>query len=198
MKPLSLNRKWLAWHSVYPVKNDESRQKKMARFTFTSTIILANILSIISSVVFFWKFASTDLESALYAVALIIAYSGCLYTVFVTLFMRKKIASIFSSLSQIYDSSEFKLISFVFFFFDFSNISNKYFSVAFVDENTDSFGALVRANDKCHSVCHLFLYYVVPAIAASIVGMGIFSLLFTYYWSGKFNRDLLYVPYNFM
>lgn len=106
MTPLSFNRKWLYWLSVYCDENDKSQGKTMLRFAFTACIILINTIALMSSVTFFMKYMQINLEAALYAFSLIIAFLGCLYIILITLFMRQKITTIFSNLSKIYESSK--------------------------------------------------------------------------------------------
>lgn len=104
MNPLSQNREWLVWLSVCSTEKNESRKKKIQRYAFTLATILGIILPLIASVVFFFKFISTNLERALNAISVSIGLFCSLYIIFVALFARQKITEIFDNLSQLYES----------------------------------------------------------------------------------------------
>lgn len=106
MNPLSLNRKILIWLSVCPTEGNENDRQKIKCNAFTCIIILESILAVIASVIYFLKYKSIHLESALYAFSVIVAVLGTLYIVSIALFTRRKITLIFSNLSQLYDSSK--------------------------------------------------------------------------------------------
>lgn len=198
MNPLSFNRKWLVWFSVYPVDNDELWKKRVTRLGVTIISILSNISVMISCVVFIRKYLSTDLVSVLYAFAIFIAFLGCSYIVFIALFQRGKIKEIFSSLAQIYDSSKFPFFLIHKNVFKCRRANLKNFFVSISDKNSESFDVLQQADNKCNSVCQFYVNYIIRVSIASIIGSSICSLVFSYFWFGGFNRDILYIPYTFM
>lgn len=107
MTPLALNQKWLVCLNLCSVEH-VSRMEKVQRFVCICSMILGNICAIAASVAFFLKFVSINLEEALYAFSLTIAFSGGLYIILIALFTRQKISSIFVNLSELYESSKFQ------------------------------------------------------------------------------------------
>lgn len=106
MKPLASIQQTLAWFCVCTFTKNANKWQKIARIPFTLIIFAMNLGALASSVAFFYKFMSTDLEASLYALSIIIAFGGMFYVALVSLIMRHKIANSFESLADIYNASE--------------------------------------------------------------------------------------------
>lgn len=164
MNPLSLNRKILIWLCVCPRESEENSRQKIERYIFTCTVILASILTFTSSLAFFLKFVSTNLESALYASSVVIAILGALYINLIALFTRKKITLIFTNLSQLYDSSK-DLFIFTSFHAKFPG-SNWTFSYIFNESSQIKirqhwiFWCKQTPNAIQYAICVYFIYYL--------------------------------------
>lgn len=107
MKPLVTNKRVLTWLCVYPADRTTSSTMKLAYVIFSCVVFFGILISLIASWAFFLKYASIDLEVALFAASQIAAASGILYAIIMTLFSRRKLTAIFLKLNEIYDASPF-------------------------------------------------------------------------------------------
>lgn len=106
--PLATCQRVLTWISVYPVANDISIWKKILFKLFPLVIFATDLAGLTASVVFFWRYISTNLEECLYAIFQISGLLGMANSVIVTFILRHKIPLIFNSLANIYETSKFQ------------------------------------------------------------------------------------------
>lgn len=105
-RPMDTNRRILMWVSVIPADKGTSTIKKIV-YKMLSLIIFVTVLSVsIASLAFYFKFASSDLQKSLYALAQIAAFTSMTYTIIVTFCIRHKVPAIFKSLYKICETSE--------------------------------------------------------------------------------------------
>lgn len=130
MKPLATNRRILTWLCVCPFDRDTSIVEKM--FFIILTLFLFALVSsaLVSSIVFFANNVSVDIESSLYALVEIAAYSGLLYMLMVVFILRKRINRFLGTLETIYDESELKLMWFI--SFRVQKLYNLFFNYALI------------------------------------------------------------------
>lgn len=106
IKPFKTNRLILTWLSMYPADETARKWKKIAHIITTLIILIITFCMISSSVAFFVRFVSVDLEEALYSLGQIIGYSMVLYMFIVGIFLRHKINAIILRLTDIYKKCE--------------------------------------------------------------------------------------------
>lgn len=100
---------------ILPADENATRRERILHIVSTIAIISIELCAFISSLVFFLKNVSIDLEVSLYAMFQMIAIFGLLYMVVPGLIMQRKMAAMFQTLSKIYDESEY-LFEFIVFF----------------------------------------------------------------------------------
>lgn len=104
LKPLPTTQRVLSWICVET--DDESINSSKILFSFL--IFTANLFGLISSVAFFLKFVSINLEQSLYTMFQISGTISTFYVSFIVFFSRRKISKLFQSLSKIYDDCKNK------------------------------------------------------------------------------------------
>lgn len=108
MKPLATNRRVLTWFCVCPFDRNTSVQKKTFFAILSSALFIIGITKLVSSIIFFAKNISIDLEGCLYAVFQVAAYSGLLYSWMIAFILRKKIEHALETLEAICEESRWK------------------------------------------------------------------------------------------
>lgn len=103
MTPLETNRRILTWLCIYPVNENASEQHKILRSLFGIGVFVANLMVFIVSIVFLVKFASTDIEEALFSVIQLAGTGNILYVSIIIFIVRHKIVGLFKSLDKIYE-----------------------------------------------------------------------------------------------
>lgn len=106
MRSLKTNQQVLTWLCVFPPEKCVSTWKRIADIAFTLIIVVGQLLCVISSASFIWKYVSTNLEESLFSLVHSIPGSGTLYQGVVILILRRSLIAIFDQLSKIYDKSE--------------------------------------------------------------------------------------------
>lgn len=106
--PLITCQRVLTWISVCPVAKNTSIWKRILFKLFPLVIFITDLAGLIASVVFFYRFISTNLEECLYAVFQIAGLLGMANSIIVTFIRRHKIPLIFKSLADIYKYSKYK------------------------------------------------------------------------------------------
>lgn len=108
MQPLETTRRMMTWLCMHPADESTTPQQKLAYVTHTLVILFFHLVSFVASFVFFVKYVSIDFNGAIFAFMIGIGELGLIYFLIAAVLMRHQIESIFSSLSTIYESSEFK------------------------------------------------------------------------------------------
>lgn len=106
MRPLSRIRDVFSCLCLHPFDKNISKWQKCARVITVLIVFTMNFCATISSVVFFLKNLSIDLEASLYALIQIFGMIGAVYTTIVTYLLRNQIYELFGKLSSIYDNSK--------------------------------------------------------------------------------------------
>lgn len=104
MEPLKTSRRLLAWLYVVPVEKSSSNWKKWACLIVGVGAYVATMSFLASSMAFFMKFVSIDLEQSLYALFQIGGFSNSAYVITFAYFSHRKIVAIFDNLSAIYNA----------------------------------------------------------------------------------------------
>lgn len=103
------SQKMLTWICVYPADETVSKFKRATYAFAYAFILISNLCVLASSVAFFLKYVSVDLEQSLYAVFQITAYGSMTYLIIVSFLLRSKIPLVFDDLAKIYEASMFNL-----------------------------------------------------------------------------------------
>lgn len=106
MEPLEINRQILTWLCLYSWDESTSKKKKVAIIIFTLSVFIANLCGVVASIVFFKRAFSVDMESCLYSIYQIAAFSNCIYVMIVAFFLRNRISDIFRRISDIQHTSK--------------------------------------------------------------------------------------------
>lgn len=106
MKPLETNQRMLLWLGGFPLDNLAGKWKKIAYITFTLSVIMTHMLSVMASTVFIHRNKSIDLEATLFSLFHTIASASMLYQSVVTVLLRRELNVIFVGLANIYDTSK--------------------------------------------------------------------------------------------
>lgn len=103
MEPLSTTRWVSTWLSMYPAPEDSTEPQKIAYKACGLLVFLGPASFAMATLAFFLKYLSIDLESSLYALFQVLAFTSITYSFVVAFILRKKILLIFDQLSRIYD-----------------------------------------------------------------------------------------------
>lgn len=103
MTPLETNRLILTWLCVYPADKNVTEQYKTLRLLFGIGVFVANLLVFIASIVFLVKFASIDIEEALFTLIQLAGTLNILYVSVIIFVVRHKVVGLFKSLDKIYE-----------------------------------------------------------------------------------------------
>lgn len=103
-KPLEMSRRLLTWLYLYPSTETSGNQKSVTCFAFTIAVYVATMSFLVSSMAFFMKFVSTDLEESLYALFQIGGFSNTAYVITFAYFSHRRIAAIVDELTAIYNT----------------------------------------------------------------------------------------------
>lgn len=106
MMPLKPNQLVFAWFCVYSKNESPIWWKKALYITFTVIVWMVVIGAFSSSAAFFLKYASSDLEEALYAVFQMTTLLTMATGLALLHYFRQKLIDIFSKLSCIYEESK--------------------------------------------------------------------------------------------
>ncbi|XP_055307926.1 odorant receptor 85c-like [Sitodiplosis mosellana] len=166
MVPLATSRLMLTWHCVCPAGDSTNEWLKLAHVPFISLILIAQWSAVASSFAFFMKFISTDLETALYAVFQMAAFSPAVYSIFVTLLLRRDINDLLDQLSQFYR-----------------------------DASDESFRFLAQANNRSEKIWKWFFMFIVST-NIGIILMWIASLIICRISHGYFDTKFLLHPFK--
>lgn len=190
MEPIASNRRVLTWLCLCPFDPSTSTWKRA--FFVISTIFLfaSEVGAFISSIIFFVKNVSNDLEGSLYAVFQFVAFTGLIYMSIVAFILRKRINMFLGTLSTIYEESERANERNV---FSWLSISFQLFS----DSNLSSFRHFERANHKSELLWEYYAKFVLTGFPASTIGMSATSVLYCHLTGKGFNSKYLYFPYKF-
>lgn len=102
MKPLITNQRVLQWLNVCPADKISNRKEKLKYIAFSLIVVMCIMGFLLSSVVFFVKMVSIDLERSLFG---LFQTAGALPVVNIIIgayILRHRIRTLFTSLSNIY------------------------------------------------------------------------------------------------
>lgn len=101
MEPLKTTKWLLTWLCMCPTNESSSLKMKFAYVGFTSTIFVINLLSMVSNMIFFMKFVSTDFKAALFAFMTLYGHFAMCYTLINAFRKQCKVNKLFEKLSEI-------------------------------------------------------------------------------------------------
>lgn len=107
MIPLDENKKVFTWFGICPLDGRSPQRTKSYRYIVIFLFYFGMTCMFLSSVTYFAKHVSNDLENALYALFEIVGIFNSLFSVTVGIFLNKKIAEIFKNYEQFYAESEY-------------------------------------------------------------------------------------------
>lgn len=102
MVPLRTNRQVLTWLCVYPSEEGDSKLMKLAHISFTLTILAVNLLAFGISMYSFIHLVNTNLEASLLCLLQMVAEMSAIYIIVITVYNRRDISAIFTTLTKIY------------------------------------------------------------------------------------------------
>ena len=107
MKALVTTQRVLTWYRIcHANESTTSSWQKMLFSIFSVVCLIANACAVAASVTFLLKFISSNLEESLYALFQCAAYSNVVYIHIAAFLQRKKVTSVFESLTEIYETSK--------------------------------------------------------------------------------------------
>lgn len=93
--------------SIFPSPNELDSFSKIRNIAVGVWLLLSQCIAFISSVVYFHKYISVDLEGSLYAIVQISGYSLTAYTYAMGYIQRKSIEKLFIKLRNVCNESKF-------------------------------------------------------------------------------------------
>lgn len=93
--------------SILPTSIESGHWIKVRRIAFGITISMVSLIVLISSIIFFCKYVNVDLESSLYAIQQISAFSYTIYTQVVGYSQRHHIEKLFIEFKRIRNKCEY-------------------------------------------------------------------------------------------
>lgn len=107
MKVLGRMQQVLNWLCVCPA--NEGTQFQVIHIIFSFGVLATFLCALASSIVFCIKFASTNLEQALYVLFVIAALTTEIIANIIMFVLQSKLMGIFGQLSEIYEASTIKV-----------------------------------------------------------------------------------------
>lgn len=111
MRPLATAQRIFSWFCIGPF-DEPSTGKEIARVVFVVFLPISVVSCKVSSVLFFFKYISTDLNGSIFALLQIAMYFGLIYTMVAVASSRRELLAIFDSLSKIYDACKNRPVHF--------------------------------------------------------------------------------------
>lgn len=90
-----------------PTAKPPKRWERVSQVTFASYVVFANLIFMVSSMIYLRKVISISVEEALYSMFQAAAFADAAYGFVIILFHRQTIKEIFTRLSVIYDECKF-------------------------------------------------------------------------------------------
>lgn len=106
MQPLETNRRVLTWLCGLPPNESDSKRQKIGYIAVASCVILSHFFCVIAIATFLFRMVLVDLELTLFALINGVGAASMLYQSIITIRLRREIASIFETLSDIYNQSK--------------------------------------------------------------------------------------------
>lgn len=110
MTLLALHRCVFTWHRIFPFADGTDRKTLRRSLAFSVFVILIEVLSFASSVLYFYKNVLNNKKytgNSLYPIAQIAGYGSTLYTLIVAYIIRDKVRNMFDRVQEIYDGLYF-------------------------------------------------------------------------------------------
>lgn len=111
MNPLETNKKVLIWLCLCPAEKSTKWTRKLIYIIFALIILTGNLCAFGTSVAYFLRYVSTDLEGSLYALYQIGAFYALIYMTITAFYLRQEILALFDSLTKIYEKCKRFLLS---------------------------------------------------------------------------------------
>lgn len=106
MKPLATHQRVLTWLCICPAENHTSKWKKSLYILLVFALFVVEVSAVVSSLVFFLKNVSEDLEESLYALFVIVGDVCLTYGSLVLFYKRHEITAFLEELEQIFAISK--------------------------------------------------------------------------------------------
>lgn len=102
MKPIEKIRQIFTWLCLHPFDETTPLGQRILYNIFGSSVFISNVYALITSVAFFLKFLSVDMEECLFTLFQIFGYLGVTYATVAIFLQRNSISKIFQQLANIY------------------------------------------------------------------------------------------------
>lgn len=193
--PLEAYREVMTWLGFYPFENGTSQSKKWICIMFGWGVFFVNAAACVSSVIFFFKYVSIDLEESLYSAIQIFGVGGITCLMISSFLLRKTIFSIFQQLSEFYEirKSEHFLCS----IFEIEDFSLILFST-FQDSNGYSLQRLMHVNSRSEWIWSIYFKYGVGGFVPVALVTATISVIFCFTKNDHFESNNVYHLYRTM
>lgn len=189
MKPLKTSQQIFALLCAHPTEEDNEKLPKICYSIFSATVFTLLLTAVVSSIAYFVKFVSIDLESSLYALFQIVATWPMLNGMSIVFFMKFKMRALFENLQNVYEKCWY-------FFFEVKKM-RCFEKITFSDKNWNSFEILGNANDWSERLWEIYLKYALGGFFVNTAISSAYSIFCTWR-NGFFDANIAYYPYKAM
>lgn len=175
MKPLAKYQRVLTWLCLLPAEEGTGRRQKVVYFLFSVNMFATIFVCALSNILYFLKFVSNDLESALFPLYIFIGCFGLIYMLISAILFRPQMSVLFEKLLKIYDASKYLLKLYETNLF---RVTLNEFHLN-LDANEDSFGFLARANIQGERILKNFVKFFLSGVFFGDVMMTTIPMLNT-------------------
>lgn len=192
MEPLPTTRRNLIWLCMCPPDKSSSRWQRLAYAIYT-IICLGSVLACFSgSLAFCIKFLSIDLRRSTFSFVFTVGEFSVIYMGLVAInLMRRRIDTIFQTLSMIYDASKWHKKQ-------KDNVLNSKLNthaISFLAENSDSFRFLTCVNNTSETLWKIYFKFVIPnVIIMNQLVAPLISILYVWLTNENLNVANLFRP----
>lgn len=107
MQPLPTTRRMLMCLSMCSVDESSNSMQKKIYVAFTLTILFSNVICFMTSLTYCLKFISINFNGAVFGFMIAVGLFGLIYTFIIAISMRHRMDGVITSLSTIYNCSEY-------------------------------------------------------------------------------------------
>lgn len=191
MKPIEKIRQIFTWLCLHPFDETTPLGQRILYNIFGSSVFISNVYALITSVAFFLKFLSVDMEECLFTLFQIFGYLGVTYATVAIFLQRNSISKIFQQLANIYKERKT--------YIKYEKLPNfaLWITESFdVDENDKSFRFLMEASNQSEWIWRIYVKYWIGGFLLNLVSLTMTSLLVCWTTGQAFDVNKLYHPYK--
>lgn len=193
MEPMKTTKSLLTWLCMCSADKSTSVKQRILYILVASTIFALNLFCLVSNMVFFIKFVSTDSKGALFAFMSIFGNIAMLYTLMNAFHLRYKTNRIFGTLSVI--CCESKWLWKLKYFFEYTI----QFNLSWIPTDNDIISAqiLSTANDRSEWLWIVYIWYSISAFVSTAI-MSVISVIFCWFIHKNLDAEHFYHPSKIM